>query len=118
MSHSLNILFLASLSFIPFSTSIIGSYSHFFLADVIFGLNILSTLLIFLAIYKYAYIRGFLEDMPSLKESKYVYTTFLYLMILTIIVNLLDFNVSRDFIYLFLLVPVISTLRDIKYKMK
>lgn len=114
----LNILFLAALSFIPFSTSIIGSYSHFFLADVIFGFNILSALLIFLALYRYAYVRGFLENMPSSKENRYVYNTFLYIMILTIIVNLLDFNVSRDFIYLFLLVPVISTLRDIKYKMR
>jgi hypothetical protein len=39
-------------------------------------------------------------------------------MALTVVVNLLDFNVSRKFIYLFLLVPVISTLRDIRYKMK
>ena len=35
-----------------------------------------------------------------------------------VIVNLLDFNLSRNFIYLFLLVPVISTIRDIRFKME
>ena len=85
----INILFLASISFIPFSTTIIGTYSHFFLSEVIFGINIFLTLLLFMIMYTYAYRRGFLENKPSKEE-----------------------------IYLFLLVPVISTIRDINFKMK
>lgn len=34
----------------------------------------------------------------------------------TVVVNLLDFNVSHNFIYLFFLVPVIFTFRDVGYR--
>lgn len=114
----INILYLASISFIPFSTSLIGSYSHYFLAEVVFGINVFLTLVLFLLMYMYAYNRGFLENKPSKKENRYIFNTLIIIMALTVVVNLLDFNVSRKFIYLFLLVPVISTLRDIRYRMK
>ena len=114
----INILFLISISFIPFSTSLIGNYSHFFLSEALFGLNIFLTIVFFLFMYHYADSRKFLEEMPSKDEKRYIIHTFLILMALTIIVNLLDFNVSRNFIYLFLLVPVISTLRDIHFRMQ
>ena len=113
----INILYLACISFIPFTTSLIGTYSRFFLAEVVFGINILLTILFFLIIYSYAYKKGFLENNPSKSENKYVFNTLLLIMGLTVIVNLLDFNVSSNFIYLFLLVPVISTLRDINFRM-
>ena len=113
----INILFLICISFIPFTTSLIGRYSHFFLSEALFGLNIFLTIEFFLLMYYYAYTRGFLEKMPSHDERHYIYHTFFILMGLTVIVNLLDFNVSGNFIYLFLLVPVISTVRDIRFKM-
>lgn len=114
----LNILFLICISFIPFTTSLIGNYSHFFLSEAVFGLNIFLTIVFFMLMYYYAYSKGFLEKMPSDDERHYIYHTFFILMGLTVIVNLLDFNVSGNFIYLFLLVPVISTVRDIKFKMQ
>lgn len=114
----LNIFFLASISFIPFSTSIIGTYSHFFLSEVIFGLNIFLTLIFFTLMFWYANKRNFLEKKLSDIEKKYTYHTFFMIMGLTVVVNLLDFNVSSNFIYLFLLVPVISTIRDTRFKMK
>ena len=114
----INILFLICISFIPFTTSLIGNYSHFFLSEAIFGLNIFLVIVFFLSMYHYADSRKFLEKMPSKDEKRYIIHTFLILMALTIIVNLLDFNVSRNFIYLFLLVPVISTLRDIHFRMQ
>ena len=113
----MNILHLACISFIPFSTSVIGAYAQFFLADVIFGVNIFLTILTFLILFRYAYNKDFLEEKPSKQKKKYIFNTFLMIMILTVAVNLLDFNVSKNFIYLFLLVPVISTLRDINYNM-
>ena len=123
--HSLNIpylwinmLFLTALSFIPFTTTMIGIYSKFFLAEVLFGINIFLTILIFLIMYLYAYNKGFLENHPSKNEKRYVINTLIILMGITVAVNLLDYNFSEDFIYLFLLVPVISTIRDIRFKMK
>ena len=123
--HSLNIpylwinmLFLTALSFIPFTTTMIGIYSKFFLAEVLFGINIFLTILIFLIMYLYAYNKGFLENPPSKNEKRYVINTLIILMGITVAVNLLDYNFSEDFIYLFLLVPVISTIRDIRFKMK
>jgi len=113
----LNIFYLASISFIPFSTTVIGVYSKFFLAEVIFGINIMVTIFLFLLMFRYAYNRGFLENKPSKGEKKYIYNTFFIIMGLTVCVNLLDFKVSSNFIYLFLLVPVISTLRDINFRM-
>ena len=113
----LNIAFLIYISFIPFTTSLIGNYSHFFLSETIFGLNILLAISFFLLMYYYAYSRGFLETIPSHEERHFIYHTLLILMGLTVIVNLLDFNVSNNFIYLFLLVPVITTIRHIRFQM-
>lgn len=113
----LNIFYLASISFIPFSTSIVGNYSHFFLAEVVLGINIVLTIIFFLLMFKYASDRDFLENKPSKDEKKYIYNTFFIILGLTVIINLLDFNVSSNFIYLYFLVPVISTFRDINFKM-
>lgn len=113
----LSIFYLASISFIPFSTSVVGNYSQFFLANVVLGINILLTIIFFLLMFRYASNRGFLENKPSDSEKKYIYNTFYIIMGLTIIINLLDFNISNNFIYLYFLVPVISTLRDINFKM-
>ncbi|WP_067045243.1 TMEM175 family protein [Methanobrevibacter sp. YE315] len=114
----LNIIFLICVSFVPFTTSLIGKYSHFFLSEVLFGINILLNIVSFLLLYLYAYKKDFLENKPSKKEKRHVLNTFLIIMALTIIVNLLDFNVSGNFIFLFLLIPVISTLSDIVFKWK
>ncbi|WP_405320586.1 TMEM175 family protein [Methanobrevibacter thaueri] len=113
----LSIFYLASISFIPFSTSVVGNYSQFFLANVVLGINILLTIIFFLLMFRYASNRGFLENKPSESERKYIYNTFYIIMGLTILINLLDFNISNNFIYLYFLVPVISTLRDINFKM-
>ena len=110
--------YLASICFIPFTTSIIGNYSHFFLANVIFGLNILLVVVFFLIMFYYAHKRGFLEEYTTEEDKKHVYHTLYIVMGATVIVNLLDFNVNPNFIYLFLLVPIISTIRHIQYMMK
>jgi len=114
----MNMFYLASLCFIPFTTSLIGNYSHFFLANVIFGVNILLVVGFFLLNFYYAQKRGFLEEYTSEEDKKHVFNTLCIIMGLTVIVNLLDFNVNPNFIYLFLLVPIISTIRHIQYIMK
>jgi hypothetical protein len=68
--------------------------------------------------FHYAHSRGFLEEKITKEEKKYIDHTLLIMMIFTIIVNILDFNISNNFIYLFLLMPIISTIRDINFKIK
>ena len=114
----IHMFLLACISVTPFTTSIMGNYSQFFIAEVLFGINIFLTILTFLIMYHHAYTKGFLEKKPSKSEKRYIINTFIILMGITIAVNLLDYNVSEDFMYLFLLVPVISTIRDIRFKMK
>lgn len=114
----LNIIFLICISFIPFSTSLIGNYAEFFASEVVFGINILLAIISFLLMYVYAYKKDFLENKPSKTEKNHVLLTLGSIMGLTIIVNLLDFNISNKFIYLFLLIPVLSTILDTWYQYK
>jgi len=113
----LNILFLICICFIPFTTTAVGNYYNIFYSEVVFGLNILSTIVVFILMYIYASKKRFFEYHPSIKEHKHVIKTLVLIMILTVVVNLLIFNVYSDFIYLFLLIPVISIIRDIKFRM-
>ena len=114
----LNILFLICISFIPFTTSLIGTYAEFFASEVVFGINILLAIIAFLLMYIYATKKDFMEVKPTKKEKNHVLLTLGSIMGLTIIVNLLDFNVSSNFIYLFLLIPVVSTILDTWYHYK
>ena len=114
----IHMFFLACISVIPFTTSMMGVYSEFLIAEALFGLNILLVILIFLIIYHHAYTKLFLVKKPSNSEKRYVINTFILIIILTLAVNILGYTISEDFMYLFLLVPVISTIRDIRFKMK
>ena len=114
----IHMFFLACISVTPFTTSIMGNYSQFFIAEVLFGINIFLTILTFLIMYHHAYTKGFLEKKPSKSEKRYVINTFILIIILTLAVNILGYTISEDFMYLFLLVPVISTIRDIRFRMK
>ncbi|WP_455645638.1 TMEM175 family protein [Methanosphaera sp.] len=108
----LNLIHLAFISFIPFTTSIIGNYSSFFLANVAFGLNVFVTIVTFLLLLYYGCRHDFLDEKVS-SNIRYITHTFMILMGLTVIVNLLDFLVAPGFMYLFLLLPVVSTIREI-----
>ena len=101
----INIFFLILISFIPFTTSLIGTFSNYLISAFIFGFNIF-------------FKRGFMANEISIEEKKYTYRTFTIMMILTVIVIVLDFNTPQNFIYLYLLVPVVSTVRDIQFKIK
>ena len=62
--------------------------------------------------------KDFMEVKPTKKEKNHVLLTLGSIMGLTVIVNLLDFNISSNFIYLFLLIPVVSTMLDTWYNYK
>ena len=106
------------ISFIPFTTSLIGTFSNYLLSALIFGFNIFFTIIFMVIMYWYANKRGFMVNEVSIEEKKYTYRTFAIMMILTVIVIVLDFNTPQNFIYLYLLVPVVSTVRDIQFKIK
>ena len=113
----LNMIFLASLTFIPFTTSMIGTYSQFFLANFLFGLNILLSLILFIVMFKYADKVNFLDHKIKESEKKYTYNTFYIFMVTTIIVTGLSYFVSEYCVYLLLLIPVISIIRDTNYRL-
>ncbi len=114
----LNVFYLICISFIPLTTSIVGEYCHFFVANLLFGINIFLTLLSFMILFWYANKMGLLANKLSNNEKKYIYNTFFIIMGLTVIVNLLDFNISHYFFYLFLLVPITSIIRNIRFYLK
>lgn len=111
----LNMLFLICISFIPFTTSLIGAYSRFFASEIIFGINILLTIISFILIYVYAYKKDLFEVRPSKSENHHIMFILGTIIILTTAVNILLLTVSCDFIYLLLLIPVVSTVLDIRY---
>ena len=92
----INIFFLILISFIPFTTSLIGTFSNYLISALIFGFNIFFTIIFMVIMYWYANKRGFMANEISIE----------------------DFNTPQNFIYLYLLVPVVSTVRDIQFKIK
>lgn len=108
----LNILYLLVIVLIPFTTSVVGNYSQFFDAELTFGINIFLSLLIFFIIYYYACHTGIIED-KLLEAKKHTYITIIYLLILTITIGILAYLVSPTAIYLYLLLPLLSIIRDI-----
>ena len=112
-----NVIFLASLTFIPFTTSMIGTYSNFFLANLIFGLNILLSLILFIEMFKYADKVNLLDYKIKESEKKYTYSTFYIFLVITILVTGLSYFVSEYCVYLLLFIPVISIIRDTNYKL-
>ena len=114
----LNILFLGAISFIPFTTSSIGNFPHFFQPNVLFGINILTVLLSFIILYKYADHMNFLEKKPSEEEKRYTYNTVYLIIGLTVTVIVMDFLSSHHFMYFYFLIPIISMIRDTMFKLK
>ena len=110
----LHILFLVCISFIPFTTTIISSYSQFFLADIIFGFNVFITVVTFLLLYRYASNHDFFEEKVDIMDKVYTYHTFFIIMGITLVVIMGDFFVSSNFIYLLLFIPIISMYRYIR----
>lgn len=114
----LNIIFLACISFIPFTTSMIGEYTKFYLDNILFGFNILLSLFLFVMMYTYVDKRNFLEGDITDAEKRYTYHTFYLILAVSIFIIILDFSVSQDFFYLFLIIPVVSVIRDTIFQYK
>ena len=68
--------------------------------------------------FKYADKVNFLDYNIKKSERKYTYNTFYIIMMITIIVTGLTYIVSEYCIYLLLLIPIISIIRDTKFKLE
>ena len=71
----LNLIYLLLIAFIPFSTMVMGKYSLFLEADLLFGVNISLILLVLTIMFYYADITGILEE-TIMKGKKHAYRTY------------------------------------------
>ena len=88
-----------------------GKYALFFEADLLFGVNIFLILTILSLMFVYADKRGILTE-DIMKGKKNAYNTFLIVLIITAAVTLLNYLIPGHYIYLYLLIPIISSVRD------
>lgn len=108
----LSMLFLALITFLPLATFILGSYPGLALSNFIFGLTLSLTLIFFVLMFKYADSRNFIKTKISHEERRYTYNTLTMLFIMTVTITILDYISSLDLLYLYLLLPIISIVRD------
>ena len=112
----LNILYLASLSFIPFTTSLMGSYGQYFIIECVFIINIFIITILFTACVRYANNKNYLENTMDNSQKKYYQHTFLIISLLTIIVVLGNYFINSAFTYLLILTPFIFIITQLKYE--
>lgn len=111
----LNILYLASLSFIPFTTSLMGSYGQYFLIECVFIINIFIITLLFTACVHYANNKNFLENTMDKSQRKYYQHTFAIISLLTFVVVLGDYFINSAFTYLLIITPFIFIITQLKH---
>lgn len=113
----LNLIYLLLIAFIPFTTMVMGKYALYLEADLLFSVNITLILFVLTVMFYYADYNGILTE-TVMKGKVHAYKTFLIILAITIIVALLNFSIPGHYIYLYLLIPIISSIRDIKFRRK
>ena len=109
----MNIFYLLFIMFIPFSTSLMCKYDHLKISEVIFGFVITVSSLLSLLMYWYASKNDLLE-VKNKVENRYAIKSLSFLIIITIIINLLVYFVSPLALVLFILIPIISVFLEYK----
>jgi len=105
----INILWLMSIAIVPFSTSIIGKYGEFQLAQLIFDVNMLVIGLLWYANWSYASRKGFVAE-KVMPYAVYIRRSNLALPVLAIVAMMVSFISPAGSFLVFVLVPVIFTL--------
>jgi len=113
----INILWLMSIAIVPFSTSIIGKYGEFQLAQVIFDLNMLIIGLLWYANWSYASRKGFVAE-KVMPYAVHIRRSNLVLPILALIAIAVSFVSPVGSFFTFVLVPVIFTAYTITRRVK
>ena len=96
---------------------IMGRYARFLDADLMFGLNIIFIVVLFAIIFTYADRTKIIEE-DLIKNKKNIYATLIIISVLTFIVTGLNYSIPGHYIYLYLIIPIISSVRDIMYRKK
>ncbi|MGL6299092.1 MAG: hypothetical protein ACRC1M_08000, partial [Methanobacteriaceae archaeon] len=99
----------------PFTTSLIGEYSQFYEADLIFGINVSLSIIFFLLMFNYASRMGFLEDHVE-KAKKHTYQTFVTMIVITVIATATAYLHFHWAILIYLALPILSTARVLYHK--
>lgn len=111
----INIFWLMSIAIVPFSTSIIGKYGQFQLAQLIFDLNIFIIGISFYLNWYYAARKEFIND-NVLPYTKEIQRTNLSQPIIAIIAIIVSFITPIGSIFIFILIPAIFTLYALRKK--
>lgn len=111
----LNIFYLLFIMFIPFTTSVICRYEYFTVSEVLFSLVITLTSILSLIMYWYASKVGLLKVDDKI-ERRYIISSLSSLFYITIAIDLLIYFISPKALILFLIIPVFSIYRSLKYK--
>ena len=96
---------------------IMGRYARFLDADLMFGLNIIFIVVLLAIIFTYADRTKIIEE-DLIKNKKNIYATLIIISVLTFIVTGLNYSIPGHYIYLYLIIPIISSVRDIMYRKK
>jgi len=101
---TINIFWLLFVALLPFSTSLIGNYGHFYTSSVIFNLNMLLIGLLYSLNWYYASEKGFVENLDK-KTIKSLRRRNLILPILSVIAIGLSFFVYAYSAWVYVLTP-------------
>ncbi len=111
----MNMIYLLLIVLIPFTTSVVGEYTNFLDANVLFGFNVSMANIIFLIMFTIASKRNLLEDHVEEKKD-HAYKTLVVLFFTTIVINFLNIFYSSSCIYLFFMLPLVTTAMDIYHR--
>ena len=111
----INIFWLMSIAFVPFSTSVIGRYGQFQLAHLIFDLNMLCIGVLWYANWQYSSNKGFVDEkvMPYANQIR---RANLSLPIVAVIAIVISFVSPIGSIFIFLIFPVVFFYNTISQK--
>jgi uncharacterized membrane protein len=113
----INILWLMSIAIVPFSTSIIGKYGQFQLAQLIFDVNMLIIGLLWYTNWHYAWKKGFVAEKVRPYADR-IRRSNLALPVLAIIAIMASFISPAGSFLVFVLVPVIFTLYTVARRVR
>jgi uncharacterized membrane protein len=112
---TINIFWLLFVALLPFSTSLIGNYGHYYTSSVIFNLKMLLIGLLYSLNWYYASGNGMVDDKLDKKFIKYIRASNLILPMLSIIAISLSFFIFALSAWIYILIPFLASMfRKIK----
>lgn len=111
----INILWLMLVVLVPFTTSLIGSYSQYPLSEIIFGLNMFLIGILYLINILYAYYGGFMEEKVR-PYARRMMLSYISLPILALISMSISFISPFWSLAVYPIVPIIMSSFSVLYR--